>query len=81
MLATLLEREDPPNVAGATELRGFVESVGVTSFTILGVTIDDGAMFCGITCVDDLSVGDQVSVDGTETSSTTILADEVQLEN
>jgi hypothetical protein len=82
VLATRLEREDLPNAAGEdTELRGFVESVGVTSFTILGVTIDDGAMFCGITCVDDLSVGDQVSVDGTETAATNILAVEVQKEN
>ncbi len=84
MLATLLEREDLPNAPGEdTELRGFVESVGVTSFTILGVTIDTdgGTLFVGITDVGDLIVGDQVSVDGTEIAATTILADEVQLEN
>ena len=84
LLATLLERDDLPNAPGEdTELRGFVELVDVASFTILGVTIntDVGTAFVGIAGVGDLIVGDQVSVDGMETSSTAILADEVQLEN
>jgi len=91
MLATLLERDDLPGAPGeGTELRGFVESVDVASFTILGVTINTDVGACGaggtcfaggITGVSDLMVGDQVSVDGMETSSTAILADEVELEN
>ncbi len=84
VLATRLEREDLPNAPGEdTEIRGFIESGGGASFTILGVTIDTdgGTAFVGIAGVGDLMVGDQVSVDGTETSSTSILADEVQLEN
>ena len=80
-------REDPPiPPAPDTELRGFVESVADPSFTILGVTINTngGTQFVGIPGaggVGDLKIGNQVSVEGTEISSTAIQAVEVELED
>jgi len=88
ILATILERDD---VDTETILQGFVATVTNPSFTILGVTIttngstqfrdtDDSA----ISAAEFFSravAGTLVKAKGTETSTTTITADEVELEN
>jgi hypothetical protein len=92
LLASILERDDPPDVLGEdTELRGFVDGIARPSFTIAGVTIETngGTVFRDaaetVISADDffdaLQDGDLVDVDGTETARTTIVADEVELEN
>jgi hypothetical protein len=82
--ASLLEREDPPDVLGEdTELRGFVESVAGSSFTIAGVTIDtDGQTIFGggIGSVADINVDDLIDVSGFEGPGNSILAEEVELQ-
>lgn len=84
VLASLLEREDPPDVPGEdTELRGFVESLVGSSFTVAGVTIDtDGrTLFSGgIGSVADIEVDDLIDVHGTEGPGNSILAEEVELQ-
>ena len=92
VVASLLERDDvPDDLTGETELRGFVESVG-PPIRILGVTIRDQCWHDvqererGCRSVRRHSsmrwpVGTQVDVDGTETSATVIVADEVELED
>jgi hypothetical protein len=96
IVAGLLEREDPPDVLGEdTEIRGFVDTVGATSFTIAGVTIDtSGVGAMGFRDVGGASIGAAaffaillqpgnhlVDADGTEILPTTLAAKEVQLEN
>jgi len=88
--AVLLERDDP---RADTELRGFVEAGGVTrpSLTVLGVTIEtDGTtVYRGandqVMLADDfwatVAEGSLVDADGTEITSTTLLAEELSLEN
>jgi len=92
LIAAEVRRDDVPNVPGEeTEIRGFVETVNQPSFTILGVTIEThgGTVFrdAGGTVFSNagdffnaLDPGDAVDADGTETSQTTLLADEVQFE-
>ena len=88
--AVLLERDDPRD---DTELRGFVEAGGVTrpSLTVLGVTIEtDGTTVYRdvndqVMLADDfwaaVAEGSLVDADGTEITSTTLLAEELSLEN
>jgi len=93
IVASLLEREDSPDVLGEdTEIRGFVDTVGVTSFTIAGVTIEtattntfrdvggasiSAAAFFAILAQPGNHL---VDADGTEILPTTLAAEEVQLE-
>lgn len=87
ILATIFEREDAdPD----TELQGFVETISVPSFTILGVTIETN----GATVFRDendavlsssdfflrLAQNDLVKATGTESTDTTITATEVEFE-
>ena len=87
VLAALFERDD----ADDTEIRGVVESNTDPAFEILGVTIETDpdteffdlndnpisrAEFFGV-----LANGDLVDVSGMESSATTILADEVEIES
>ena len=92
IVASLLERDDLPKGPGEeTEIRGFVDTVGATSFTIAGVTIetDGGTVFrdaagtsIGSTAFfNALQPGDLVDADGFESSQTTLMAEEVQFEN
>ncbi len=88
VLAALLERDDPDT---ETELKGFVTAVAAPTLTVLGVTIQtDGST--EFRDVDDqpiseveffsrVTTGSIVKADGVETSSTTLLADEVELED
>jgi hypothetical protein len=85
ILASLLEREDPPDPGDEdAELRGFVDSaVGGPSFTIAGVTIDTNGQSVfsgGINSVADIEVGDLVDVSGFEGPGNSILAEEVELQ-
>lgn len=91
ILASLLERDDTPDVLGEdTELRGFVDDVSQASFTIAGVTIETNgntefldANEVPMTANDFFNVlqsGDLVDVKGTETGQTTIVAEEVEFE-
>jgi hypothetical protein len=91
ILASLLEREDPPDVLGEdTELRGFVDTLADPSLTVAGVTIDTNAqtVFRNIddsvmTAADFFATvqdGDLVDINGTEGPGNTILAEEVSLE-
>lgn len=88
ILASILERDD---VDTETILQGFVVSVANPSFTILGVTIttngstqfrdtDDSAI-SSAEFFSRVAAGTLVKAKGTETSSTAITADEVELEN
>lgn len=92
ILAGILEREDAPDVLGEkTELRGHVESITQPSLVIAGVTIQ----IDGDTEYDDelgntiseaaffaaVAAGDLVDVNGTEITATTILAEEISLED
>jgi hypothetical protein len=86
--AALLERDDADD---ETELRGFVTAVAAPTITILGVTIETN----GSTEFEDendqlisqaeffsrVAAGSLVKAQGAETSDTTILAEEVELEN
>jgi hypothetical protein len=85
IVASLLEREDVPDVPGEdTELRGFVDSiVSATTFVVAGVTIDTNGQTVfsgGIGSVADIQVGDLVDADGTEGPNNSILAEEVELQ-
>jgi hypothetical protein len=84
IVASLLEREDVPDVPGEdTELRGFVDSIGSATFVVAGVTIDTNGqtVFIGVIgSVADIQVGDLVDVDGTEGPNNSILAEEVELQ-
>ncbi len=86
--ATLLEREDPdPD----TILRGPVAVVGAQSVTVLGVTIEtnagtqyrdtNGNPISASTFFAAVSAGDEVKARGTEVAATSLLAEELQLEN
>jgi hypothetical protein len=93
ILASLLEREDPPDVPGEdTELRGFVDAVAQPGLTVAGVMIDTTAQtvfrdlgdnvitaaeFFGPQGVQD---GDLVDVSGFEGPDNSILAEEVELQ-
>ena len=93
ILASLLERDDVPEpLAGETELRGFVDQVILPgSFTISNVTIETngntvfrnlaGTVISANDFFAALQADDLVDINGTETAQTTIIADEVQLEN
>lgn len=86
--AALLERED---LDSETELQGFVTAVAAPTLTILGVTIQtDGstefrdvndAPLSAAEFFSRVTTGTIVKADGTESSPTTILAREVELEN
>ncbi len=91
VLASRLERDDPPNVAGEdTELQGFVTATSQPSFTILGVTVQTagGTVFRD---VDNTVIsadaffaqanGRLVSVDGFQAAQTLINAEQVELDN
>ena len=84
IVASLLEREDVPDVPGEdTELRGFVDSIVSATFVVAGVTIDTNGQTVfsgGIGSVADIQVGDLVDVNGTEGPSNSILAEEVELQ-
>jgi hypothetical protein len=84
IVASLLEREDVPDVPGEdTELRGFVDSIVSPTFSVAGVTIDTNGQTVfsgGIVSVGDIEVGDLVDVDGTEGPNNSILAEEVELQ-
>ncbi len=86
--ATLLEREDPdPD----TILRGPVAAVGAQTVTVLGVTIEtnagtqyrdtNGNPISASTFFAAVSAGDEVKARGTEVAATSLLAEELQLEN
>jgi fructose-specific phosphotransferase system component IIB len=87
ILASLLERD---NVDTRTILQGFATSVSAPSLTILGVTITtdgttqfrdiDGSSISSATFFSRAAAGTLVKAQGTESSPTTITADEVQLE-
>lgn len=91
VLASRLERDDPPNVQGEdTELQGFVTAVNQPSFTILGVTIqtNGGTVFRDVN--DNVipsatffgqANGRLVSAQGFQSAQTVIVADEVELDN
>ncbi len=92
IIASEVEREDVPNVPGEdTEIRGPVDTVSQPSFTILGVTIEthggtvfedaDGMVINASDFFNALAPGDAVEAEGTETSQTTLLADEVEFED
>ncbi|NND37142.1 MAG: hypothetical protein HKN81_08400 [Gammaproteobacteria bacterium] len=92
ILASILERDDPPDVLGEeTELRGFVDGIARPSFTIAGVTIatDGGTVFrdaleqviSADAFFNALRDGDLVDVDGTEMDGPIIVAEEVELED
>lgn len=88
VLAALLERDDADT---ESELQGFVTAVAAPTITILGVTIQtDGST--EFEDVDDsplsqaeffsrVAAGALVKAKGAETSDTTILAEEVELED
>lgn len=88
VLATILERDDADT---ESEIEGFVTAVAAPTITILGVTIQtDGST--EFRDVDDsalseaeffsrVAAGVLVKAKGVETSDTTILAEEVELEN
>lgn len=88
ILATILERDD---VDTETILQGFVVSVANPSFTILGVTITtngatqfhdtDDSIITSTEFFNRVAAGTLVKAKGTESSSTTITASEVELEN
>jgi len=85
-----IERDDPRS---ETELRGFVEAGGVNrpSLTVLGVTVETN----GATVYRDVNnqlmqpdefwdavaEGTLVDAKGMETAATTLLAEELELEN
>jgi len=91
VLASRLERDDPPNIPGEdTELQGFVTAVNQPSITILGVTIqtNGGTVFRDVN--DNVipaatffgqANGRLVSVNGFQSAQTVIDADEVELDN
>ena len=86
--AALLERDDADD---ESELRGFVTAVAAPTITILGVTIQtDGATefedendqpISQAEFFSRAAAGSLVKVSGAETSDTTILAEEVELED
>jgi hypothetical protein len=86
--AALLERDDFDD---ETELQGFATAVAAPTFTILGVTIQtDGSTefedandqpISAAEFFSQAAAGSLVKADGVETSPTTILAREVELEN
>jgi len=85
--ATLLERDDTD---ARTILQGFAESVSNPNFSILGVTIEttaatvfrdvDGTILSAGEFFGLLGVGDLVKARGSESTDTTITAEEVQLQ-
>lgn len=88
VLAAILERDD---IDSDVELQGFVSAVTAPTFTVLGVTIQTD----GSTAFQDandstissaeffsrVAAGSLVNADGLTTSSTAILADEVELKD
>lgn len=88
ILAALLERED---LDDETELQGFATAVAAPTLTILGVTIQtDGSTefedandqpISAAEFFSQAAAGSLVKADGVETSPTTILAREVELED
>jgi hypothetical protein len=86
--AALLEREDLDN---ETELQGFVTAVAAPTLTILGVTIQtdgsteyqdvDDSPLSAAEFFSRVAAGSLVTADGAEISSTTILAEQVELED
>jgi Domain of unknown function (DUF5666) len=91
ILALIVEREDVPDVAGEdTELRAQVEAINRPLLTIAGVTVDtSGAEFRNVsdaaisadTFFATVQVGDLVDADGFQTGTTSLDADEVELED
>lgn len=87
ILASIFERLDPDT---ETILQGFVETVTEPSFTTLGVTIQTngstvfrdevGAVLSATEFFGQLTAGDLVKAKGTESSVTTITAEEVSFE-
>ncbi len=86
VLASLLERED---LDSETILRGFVTSVADPVVTILGVTIEtSGAVFedaddnviSSVDFFNQVGVNSLVKAKGTESSTTTITASEIEFE-
>lgn len=87
MLASIFEREDADTEA---ILQGFVVSIGVSSFTIMGVTIDTttGTVFhdendnviSATDFFDDVAVNSLIKAKGTEVAAKNILASEVEFE-
>ena len=88
ILATILERDD---VDTETILQGFVVSVTNPSFTILGVSITtngstvfrdtNDSVILSTEFFNRVAAGTLVKAKGTESSTTAITADEVELEN
>jgi len=88
--ATLLERDDPDT---ETELRGFVEPGGVNrpTLTIMGVTIETDAATVYQNALDQtinaddfwaqVAEGSLVEAEGVEISTSSILAEELELED
>jgi hypothetical protein len=86
--AALLERDD---LDDETELQGFATAVAAPTLTILGVTIEtDGSTefedandqpISAAEFFSQAAAGSLVKADGVETSPTTILASEVELED
>ncbi len=86
ILASILEREDLESV---TILQGFVSNVADPTVTILGVTIEtNGAIFhdaadnviSSVEFFNQVGVNSLVKARGTESSTTTITASEVEFE-
>lgn len=88
VLAAILERDDADD---EVELQGFVTAVAAPTLTILGVTVEtngsteyrdaDDAPMSQAEFFSRVASGTLVKADGVETSPTTIVADELELED
>lgn len=88
VLASLLERED---LDVETVLRGFVTTVGSSTVTILGVTIETDAttvfrdvndnVITSVEFFNQVGVNSLIDAEGIESSATTITASEVEFES
>lgn len=88
IVAAVLEREDDEGVA---RLEGIVDAIAEPSLTILGVTIETNAStefedgneqpISDAEFFSSVQVGDIVELEGTESSDTVIVAEEIELDD